>query len=150
MWLSLVYVLMSDDDEAAKWCKHCGSHKILHDKKLGDKIAKIDHEFEAKCTHPDSFDLEYSNLSYCPDCDIQYLARLVLGSSTGPQPEFPLDELVTADVKEPEIEFNYGLCKICEIPLTEEYEHVSFCGDCADDTWQVLMSGNKGEGNLPN
>jgi hypothetical protein len=62
---------------------------------------------------------------------------------SGPQPEFPLDELVLVDVKEPEIEFNYGLCKICEIPLTEEYEHVSFCGDCAEDTFTLIFSGDR-------
>lgn len=70
-------------------------------------------------------------------------------SYKAPEPEFELDELVTKDVKEPKIEFNYGNCKICEIPLTEDYEHVSFCGDCAEETFMMLYSGKKKE-SLPN
>lgn len=76
--------------------------------------------------------------------------HVLMSDYKAPKPEFELDELVTKDVKEPTIEFKYGNCKICEIPLTEEYEHVNFCGDCADDTWKIIFSGNKGDGGYLN
>ncbi len=135
----------------SEWCRLCGEHKKSHGKNLGTIVKRIDHEFKPVCNHSKAVYVE-NHASFCPDCE--HLVIIAAPAKdyipSGPQPEFPLDELVTKDVKEPKIEFKYGNCKICEIPLTEDYEHVSFCGDCAEDTWQIIMSGNKSEGNLPN
>jgi uncharacterized protein YuzB (UPF0349 family) len=146
--------MMSKESE---WCRVCGEHRLKHGE-TEEKVANLnritEHEFEPVCGHhnaiPDPSAAATKN--YCPECGESYFISLVQAEyvPSGPQPEFPLDELVTADVKEPKIEFNYGLCKICEIPLTEEYEHVSFCGDCAEDTFTLIFSGDSDEGNLPN
>ena len=83
-----------------------------------------------------------------PTSPTEALVDLLSGEYSPPQPEFELDKLVTKNVYEPRIEFNFGNCKICEIPLTEEYEHVSFCGDCAEELFLTMYSGK--EKGLPN
>lgn len=67
-------------------------------------------------------------------------------SYSAPTPEFPLDDNVLSYVKEPKVEYPYGLCPLCGVPKTA-FTSDTLCDDCS---WGDVIMDPFDFGGLPN
>ncbi len=119
------------DDRICKDCFPEGEKKILDmlSVKLSDQdFSYINEGVEASDHRPESVPVSET------------------GTYQPPQPEFSLDEDVLSGVKEPKIEYPYGLCPICEVPKTA-FTSDTLCDDCS---WEDVTTDPFDFGGLPN